>query len=227
MISFSEKITKVFIVFYCFLFISCAQNPNLVSSSYLTIFSLVSDSFFKKEDIISPDTIESIPFASSLISFKEHGSKSLIILESKQNDTYRWVSSDRKIFLINNGRVTGTVGLVNDLYEINRPSIKFEEILKKGSIRNYVAYYSFKKPSLNNLRVEISVKVIGKQRTSIHQGYKDLILVEERLVSKKINWKKTNRYWVDPENFFVWKSEQSISPKLPMLFIEVTKKPAE
>ena len=108
--------------------------------------------------------------------------------------------------------------MVNDLYEINRPSIKFEEILKKGSTRNYVAYYSFKKPSLNNLRVEISAKVIGNQRIKIHQDYKDLILVEERLVSKKINWKKTNRYWVDPENFFVWKSEQNISPKLPMLF---------
>ena len=226
MINFSKKITKVFFVFYCFLFISCAQNPNLVSSSYLTIFNLVSDSFFKKGDMISPDTIESIPYASSLISFKKHGSKSLIILESKQNDTYRWVSSDRKIFLTNNGRVTGTVGLVNDLYEINRPNIKFEEILKEDSIRNYVAYYSFKKPSLNNLRVEISLKLIGRQRTSIHQDYKDLILVEEKLVSKKINWKKTNRFWVDPETFFVWKSEQHISPKLPMLTFEVTKKPA-
>ena len=80
MISFIKKITKFFITSYCFLFISCAQNPNLVSSSYLTIFSLVSDSLFKKDDIISPDIIEKIPYASSLISFKENGSKSLIIL---------------------------------------------------------------------------------------------------------------------------------------------------
>ena len=131
------------------------------------------------------------------------------------------------MFLTDNGRVVGTVGLVNDLYKIDRPSIKFEEILKKGSSRNYVAYYSFKKPSLNNLRVEISAKVIGNQRIKILQDYKDLILVEEMLVSKKINWKKANRYWVDPDNYYVWKSEQNISPKLPMLSLEVTKKPAD
>ena len=226
MISFLKKITKFFIIFYCFLLISCAQNPNLISSNYLTIFSLVSDSLFKKEDTIGPDIIEKIPYASSLISFN-NSSKSLIILESKQNNIYRWVSSDSKMFLTDNGRVVGTVGLVNDLYKIDRPRIKFEEILKKGSARNYVAYYSFKKPSLNNLRVEISAKVIGNQRIKILQDYKDLILVEEMLVSKKINWKKTNRYWIDPDNYYVWKSEQNISPKLPMLSLEVTKKPAD
>jgi hypothetical protein len=187
---------------------------------------LVSDSIFKGEDEISPDIIEKIPYASSLINFKK-GSKSLIILESKQKNIYRWVSADSKVFLTNNGRVVGTIGLDNDLYKINRPNIKFEEILKKGSARNYVAYYSFKKPSLNNLRVEISTEVIGIQRINIFQDFKDLILVEERLVSKKINWKKTNKYWVDPDNYYVWKSEQNISPKLPMLSLEVTKKPAD
>ena len=224
--SLTIKILKFCTVLYCFFIISCAQNPNFVSSSYLTIFNLVSDSIFKGEDEISPDIIEKIPYASSLINFKK-GSKSLIILESKQKNIYRWVSADSKVFLTNNGRVVGTIGLDNDLYKINRPNIKFEEILKKGSARNYVAYYSFKKPSLNNLRVEISAKVIGNQRIKILQDYKDLILVEEMLVSKKINWKKTNRYWIDPDNYYVWKSEQNISPKLPMLSLEVTKKPAD
>ena len=132
--SLTIKILKFCTVLYCFFIISCAQNPNLVSSSYLTIFSLVSDSIFKGEDEISPDIIEKIPYASSLINFKK-GSKSLIILESKQKNIYRWVSADSKIFLTDNGRVVGTIGLDNDLYKINRPNIKFEEILKKVSAR--------------------------------------------------------------------------------------------
>ena len=224
--SLTIKISKFLTIFYCFFIISCAQNPNLVSSSFSTIFSLVSDDLFKKENGISPEVIESIPYASSLINFKK-SPKSLVILQSKQKDTYTWVSADSRVFLTKNGRVVGTMGLPNDLYKINRPNISFREILSKSGLMNYVAYYSFKKPSLNNLRVEISAQVIGNQRISILQDYKDLILVEEKLVSKKINWKKTNRYWVDPENFFVWKSEQNISPKLPMLSLEVTKKPAE
>ena len=219
------KILKFCTVLYCFFIISCAQNPNLVSSSYLTIFSLVSDSLFEKENAISPEVIESIPYASSLINFKK-SPKSLIILQSKQKDTYTWVSSDNRVFLTNDGRVVGTMGLPNDLNKINRPNISFKEILNKVGLMNYVAYYSFKKPSLNNLRVEITVKVIGNEKINIFREEKDLILVEERLFSKKINWKRTNRFWIDPKTYFVWKSEQNISPKLPMLTFEITKKPA-
>jgi len=185
----------------------------------------VGDSLFEKENGISPEVIESIPYASSLINFKK-SPKSLIILQSKQKDTYTWVSSDNRHFLTKDGRVVGTMGLPNDLYKINRPNISFKEMLNKVGLMNYVAYYSFKKPSLNNLRVEISVKVIGNEKINIFREEKDLILVEERLFSKKINWKRTNRFWIDPKTYFVWKSEQNISPKLPMLTVEITKKPA-
>ena len=223
--SLTIKTSKFCTVLYCFFIISCAQNPNLVSSSYLTIFSLVGDSLFEKENGISPEVIESIPYASSLINFKK-SPKSLIILQSKQKDTYTWVSSDNRHFLTKDGRVVGTMGLPNDLYKINRPNISFKEMLNKVGLMNYVAYYSFKKPSLNNLRVEITVKVIGNKKINIFREEKDLILVEERLFSKKINWKRTNRFWIDPKTYFVWKSEQNISPKLPMLTVEITKKPA-
>jgi len=219
------KNSKFLIIFFCFFNISCAQNPNLVSSTYSNIYSLVGDSLFKKENGISPEVIESIPYASSLINF-EKSPKSLIILQSKQQDIYTWVSADSRVFLTENGRVIGTMGLPNDLYKIDRPNIGFKEILSKAGLKNYVAYYSFKKPSLNNLKVEISVKVIGSEKINIFQEERELILVEERAVSKKINWKRTNRFWVDPDTYFVWKSEQNISPKLPMLTFEITKKPA-
>ena len=223
--SLTTKIIKLPIVICYFFIISCAQNPNLVPSSYTTILNLIGESIFTKESGINPDIINSIPYASSLINFKK-SPKSLIILQSKKQDTYTWVSADRRVFLTKKGRVVGTIGLPNDLYKINRPSISFKEILDKENLTNYIAYYSFKKPNLNNLKVEISIDVIGSRKIKTFQGLKDLILVEERLVSKKINWKTTNKYWVDPETYFVWKSEQNISPKLPTLTFEITKKPA-
>ena len=219
-------ISKFFSISCCLIIISCAQNPNVASSSYLTIFSLLSDSLFKEDSNISPEVINSIPYASSLINFKK-SPKSLIILQSKQKDTYTWVSSDSRVFRTKNGRVVETSGLPNDLYNIKRPNISFKEILNEASSANYIAYYSFKKPSLNNLRVEISTKVLGNKKINILQEERNLILVEERLVSKQVNWKRTNKFWVDPETYFVWKSEQNISPKLPMLSLEVTKKPAD
>ncbi len=51
-------------------------------------------------------------------------------------------------------------------------------------------------------------------------------MIDENLFSERINWKASNKYWVDPETNFIWKSVQSISPKLPPLEIMITKKPA-
>ena len=224
--SLTIKTSKFLTIFYCFFIISCAQNPNFISSSYSTIFSVLGDNLLKKENSISPEVIESIPYASSLINFKK-SPKSLIILQTKVKDTYTWVSADRRVFFTKSGRVIGTMGLPNDLYKVDRPNISFKEILNKTGPNNYVAYYSFKKPSLNNLKVEISVEVIGRKKINILGNEKDLILVEERLISKKINWKRTNRFWIDPKTYFVWKSIQNISPKLPELTLEITKKPAK
>jgi hypothetical protein len=41
-----------------------------------------------------------------------------------------------------------------------------------------------------------------------------------------VGWKGINKYWVD-EDFFVWVSEQSLSPRLPYVYLEVTKKPSK
>ena len=210
----------------CLMLLSCANNSSLVSSSYSTFFSLVTSQFFQENDLISAEVIENIPYASSLINF-ERNPKSLMILESKQGDIYRWVSSDSKVFLFEDGRIIGTRGLINDLYKIERPDVSFQAILNENDTLNHIAYYSFRKPSLNNLKVEIAIDVIGKEKIDILNRELELVLIEERLISKKINWKATNRYWIDPKNFYVWKSTQNISPRLPLIYIETTKKPAQ
>ena len=91
----------------------------------------------------------------------------------------------------------------------------------------YYAYYSFRKPHFNKLKVAIDSKVIGKERISILGRNQELILIEETFYAEAINWRGVNKYWVDPNNNFVWKSLQNISPKLPELQIQVTKKPAQ
>ena len=209
----------------CALLTACAQNLTSVSSTYSTVFNLLTESIFKDEDGISAEVIKNIPYASSLINFKK-SPQSLIILESKQRDTYTWVSSDNKVFLTKGGRIVGTIGLTNDLFKITRPDISFQQILNNQNQEPYFAYYSFKKPNFNNLKVKITHEVIGRKKIMILEKEKDVILIEERLESKKIYWKGTNRFWIDPQSFFVWKSQQNISPKLPLLNFEVQKKPA-
>jgi len=52
-----------------------------------------------------------------------------------------------------------------------------------------------------------------------------LNLIEEVTLNKYLGWEVSNLYWMDDEGF-IWKSEQNISPKLPTVYIEVTKKPS-
>ena len=60
-------------------------------------------------------------------------------------------------------------------------------------------------------------RMIGKQRELIH--------IEENVKSSQFGWNFNNHYWVD-DNFFVWKSLQTVNPKIPQFELTVTKKPS-
>ena len=53
----------------------------------------------------------------------------------------------------------------------------------------------------------------------------ELLLVSEQITNDYYGWRFTNHYWID-DDFFVWKSIQIISPKIPEFNIEITKKPS-
>ena len=173
---------------------------------------------------INKSLIDNIPYASSLISFGNN-SKSLIILESAKENKNTWVSSDKIKIIESNGRVLRSIGLPNDLYSIQRPELHFNKIIEEGKL-SYVVYYSFRNPVLNSLKVEVQSIKVGKEIVEILGLKKELILIEENLYSPLINWSAQNKFWYDPATDFVWKSRQHISPKLPFIDIEVTKKPA-
>ena len=202
----------------------CSQF-NYLSSSYSTSYNLLINRFTDQESIIDKGLIDNIPYASSIISFGNN-TKSLIILESTKGDKNTWISSDKIKIIESNGRVVRSIGLPSDLYSIQRPKLNFNKIINEGKY-SYVAYYSFRNPLLNSLKVEVQSVNIGKEIVEILGLKKELILIEENLYSPLINWSAKNKYWYDPVTEFVWKSRQNISPRLPFIDIEVTKKPAK
>ena len=195
-----------------------------LSSSSTSLSNLLLMNISETSTSIDKETIESIPYASSLISFGG-SAKSLIILESISGNSHTWISSDKVRFIEEKGRITRSVGMPNDLYYIDRPAIDFDFLLKEVNF-SYIAYYSFRAPVLNNLRVEINSNVIGLETINILGEDKKLILIEESIHSPTINWTAKNKYWLDPVSKYVWKSKQYLSPRLPYIEIEVTKKPA-
>ena len=145
-----------------------------------------------------------------------------MILESKNNEDYTWVSADGVYLVINNGKIIKTSGLNNNLKERLSASNAWHEAIDPK--KEFVSYYTFSMPTLNNLKVTYTHSLKEIDNIELLFGTKRLQLIEEEISSTKVGWFRTNKYWVDDSNF-VWKSVQNISPRLPEISFEITKKP--
>jgi len=201
---------------------SCSSiDSNNIAPGYVEAFGIIKKAVFGEENDIDPNLISSIPYASMLVKIG-NGPKALMILESIYDDKHTWVSADGVYLVISNGRIIQTQGLPNNLTSIMQPDIDWTD----SNFQNlkFNSYYSFEKPLLNNLKVMSSFSVGDFQDKNLSLVNLKLKKIEESLYSKEVNWSELNEYWTD-EKGYVWISRQSISPKLPPIYYEVTKKP--
>ena len=209
-----------------FFLVSCSSiDTSRIAPGYGEAFKAFKYAFFGYEDEQIPASIiQNIPYASSLLKIGK-GPTGLLILESKNDNIETWISADKVILLIRNGKIIRSSGLQNNLTNLISPFSSFKELKNSPLNYPYKIYLSYDKPSLLNLDIEVNITVKGSEKVQLFNREAELLLIEEEMVNKKIGWKRVNKYWVD-EEYFVWKSEQYISPKLPKFYLEVTKKPS-
>ena len=212
-----------------FLFIivlaSCAAiDTSRIAPGYSEAFKALKNVIVGYEDkLVTKDLVKNIPYASSSLKIGK-GPKGLIILESINSDQLTWVSADGVFLVTKNGRVIRTAGLNNNLTEFNTPFTK-TSFLDQSDGMTYSYYFSYDFPYLRNLEVKAKINNRGEVKVDLLGGQRLLTLIEEEIRNDYIGWSAVNKFWVDKEGF-VWKSEQHISPKVPRLIIEVTKKPS-
>ena len=209
---------------------SCASfNSEKLASSYTYAYKAIKNALIGYPDLnITREAVENIPYASALLKIGK-GAEGLVILESIENKNYLWVSKDNVYLVIRDGRIERSLGLINNhnLTQIMSIDQSFKSLLTKTNpVSKYYSYYSFEEPLLVDLKVSISIENKGIQEIEILGERKKLILIEESISSELIRWNEKNKFWVDPDDYFVWKSIQYISPKLPKFTIQVTKRPA-
>ncbi len=207
---------------------SCASlSDKRIASSFTYAYDAVKNAVFGYPDLgITRETVDNIPYASALLKIGK-GTQGLVILETVENNNYAWVSKDNVYIVTKDGRIVRSLNLLNNLTKITSINQSFEDlIIKPNPVTEYYSYYSFQDPLLLNLKVKVSTKNKGLQEVEILGKRMKLILIEESISSEIIGWKAKNKYWVDPDSYFVWKSVQNISPKLPEFIFEVTKRPS-
>ena len=152
------------------------------------------------------------------------GPKGLMILETKTYDLSTWVSADNVYITEQNGKIIQTKGLGNNLDEL-LSTVDFKNLLNVDTDKTYIYYKSYSKPELYNLELRANFKIKDRKLTQLLNREIFLTLIEEEIFSDELGWKVTNLYWVD-DNSFIWKSVQTVSPKIPKIYMEVTKKPS-
>ena len=211
---------QIFLVSIIFLQACSSIEQNRVAPGYTEAFNAVKVAIFGSDQKIDRNIIQNIPYASMLVKIGR-GPEALMILESINNNKYTWVSADGIYLVIEDGLIVKSYGLNNNLKSKIQPH---DSLSTAKEDLEYITYYSFAQPTLNNLKVNTK---FFRKRSSLHKlafGEMKLRLVEEVITSDDIAWREKNLYWLD-ENNYVWKSTQSISPKLPPISYEVTKKP--
>jgi len=226
---------KLYFFIKGFFFISLIQtllacssvNSDRIAPSFFGAYDSIKGVFFGYPDpIINKEIIDRIPYASALLKIGK-GSSGLIILESANPNNYIWVSKDNVYLETKHGRIVKTEGLFNNLIDLTLPNQTFEQVLKNPeAVMHYLSYYSYDRPYLLDLEAKISIVNRGTQEIKILGEVKKLILIEESISNDEIRWKAKNLFWVDPKDYFVWKSVQHISPKLPSFTLQITKRPS-
>ena len=213
-------------VLILFLFSCASFDTSNIASNFQTAYIAAKNAIFGYPDIeIDEALIESIPYASMSIKIG-NGPKGLLVLESLSGEEEIWVSADRVYIVIKKGRIVKTFGLLNNLTDFQSSANSFEDFMKKNiKSDQFYSYYSYDKPRLSDLRTHVQMRNLGSEKIQLLRGEKDLFCIQEIIKNTYLGWEVVNKYWVDEEGY-VWKSIQNISPKLPEISFEITKKPA-
>lgn len=199
-------------------------NSNNIAPGYTEAFKNIANLYKEKENPnISSKIVQSIPYASSILKIG-NGMPGLIILAEKKNKKEIWVSADGIYLIIFNGKIIETKGLFNNLIRSEIPYTLYNQF-NQSRLQNFNYYLSYDNPPLYDLKLQVSIEVKGTEEVIILDRKRKLTLIEETLKNDYLGWNAVNSYWVDEDNF-IWKSIQTISPKLPPFEIQVTKKPA-
>ena len=219
---------RVYLILISTIFLDSCTSFSLqrIAPNYIDAFTNIKGSIFGFQNyLITRDLVDNIPYASLKLKIGK-GSAGLLILEEKQAKSLTYVSADNVRFVLQNGKIIRTSGLDNNLVKIKEPRDSFKNFLRSQEDEiSYYTYSTYDNPALIDMQAKITLKKLGTEEVEILDTKYYLVKFQEIVENSYLGWKVTNFYWIDSADYFVWRSQQSISPLLPIINYEVTKKP--
>jgi len=148
----------------------------------------------------------------------------VLTMASESHGTRYWTSPLHLSLSTHDGHVTGTGGLSYNVAVSERPSASTE----KGLAAVRVVEADFPELGLYSVRIVCEQHKAGEETIIILDRPLRTLRSEEACTSQSENlhWSFRNLYWTDPQTGLIWRSIQTINPRLDPLEIEVLRPPA-
>lgn len=170
--------------------------------------------------------VAKLPYASIIVS-RANSQKVLLILGKAENQSLHWVSSDRSVLVTRNNRLIRTVGLEENLIDTHFINQDYSERVEGLSPKNPGAHSGKRSIDIQpgnrfGILVDSILEPSRQERITILDKAFDTTLWVEKNHAKALNWSFENRFWADT-NGIVWKSQQHVAPKQPVVTMEIAK----
>jgi len=165
--------------------------------------------------------VEAFPYA--LLQIDSPMGEALMVFIYERNGRQAWVASSQQVLMLEDGALVRSVGFPQDLDETRFIGTS----PFKAGLQNLTAGATF----------ERRLDVISKQRFDIPaysrfqpRGHEvvdilgkphELLRVDEDLRADGLGLNVTNRYWVDPQDGFIYASLQYLTPDMPLYLTQI------
>jgi hypothetical protein len=148
----------------------------------------------------------------------------ILILGNVDGQRQLWYGKDGVILVLEHGRVTQTVGLVQNLDASHLESTGDPFAIglhKLGAPATYEREDDWSPGYRYGIAVQGRLTPSGSTDVDILGTSHHVLLVTEDVAATAAGFHAVNRYWVDPQDGFVWMSEQEILPGLTLKLVQL------
>jgi len=209
--------------------LAACSSSDTSQSPYDLSYSTLSDALgvamgFKEPRAVSREEAAAVPYSSIGYRIGDSG-QGLLVLASQTGQTFLWTAASHVVIVTEGGRITKTAGfpwnLASTIFQGEDPAIDFNRSRSVATTR----LLDF--PDLTRFGIAISgtFTAAGPETIEILGQPLETIAMVEDCVCEDFGWHFQNKYWVDKDSKFVWRSEQYTHPKLDALKIEIFRPP--
>ncbi|WP_254424553.1 YjbF family lipoprotein [Rhodanobacter sp. C05] len=147
----------------------------------------------------------------------------VLILGNLDGQRQAWYGTHQVVVFLEHGRIVQTAGLHQNLDGLQLPA---NDPFARG-LQTLTAPvdYSYAKDWSPGYRygVHVDARLIpaGTEQISILGTTHQVLRVDERINAPAAHDRAINHYWVDPQDGFIWKSEQQVAPGLILQLLQL------